>query len=82
MARILTNGERLRRRFSLLVLFVFIGAIRGSRRSGHEGRNRRSLVIDEVAARASFTVETTMLPSFALTRDCCGGVSVSAGIVV
>jgi hypothetical protein len=47
---------------------VFIGAIRGSRTSGQDRRNRRSLVIDEVAARASFTVETTVLPSFALPR--------------
>jgi hypothetical protein len=59
-----TLGERARGS----ALFVLIRGIRGSRRSGHEGRNRRSLVIEEVAARVSFTVETTMLPSFALPR--------------
>jgi hypothetical protein len=36
--RISTNGKRLRRRFSLLVLFVFIRDIRGSRASGQDGR--------------------------------------------
>jgi hypothetical protein len=36
-------------------------------------------LIDEVAARVSFTVETSVLPSFALPRDCCSGVSMSAG---
>ena len=40
---------------------------------------RRGLSIDEVAARVSFTVETTVLPSFALPRGACSGVSVSAG---
>jgi len=59
-----TLGERARGR----ALFVLIRAIRGSRTSGQDRRNRRSLVIDEVAARASFTVETTVLPSFALPR--------------
>ena len=34
----------------------------------------RGLIIDEVAAPVSFTVETTVLPSFALPRDCCSGV--------
>ncbi len=40
---------------------------------GHPGRlgGRRGLVIDEVAARVSFTVETTVLPSFALPRGSC-----------
>jgi hypothetical protein len=36
--RIFTNGKRLRRRFSLLVLFVFIRGIRGSRTSGQDER--------------------------------------------
>ena len=57
---------------------MLIGAIRGSRTSGQdEGAGRE--IIDEVAERVSFTVETTVLPSFALPRDCCSGVSVSAG---
>jgi hypothetical protein len=38
-----------------------------------------ALFIDEVAARVSFTVETTVLPSFALPRGACSGVSMSAG---
>jgi hypothetical protein len=38
IAQIFTNGERLRRRFSLLVLFVFIRGICGSRTSGQDGR--------------------------------------------
>ncbi len=86
MAQIFTNGERLRRRFSLLVLFVFIRAIRGSRTSGQDGarvvagtrrrggRAVQSWVKPEVdppmgvraAARVFFTVETTVLPTFAL----------------
>jgi hypothetical protein len=37
LAQIFTNGERLRRRSSLLVLFVFIRDIRGSRTSGRDG---------------------------------------------
>jgi hypothetical protein len=37
MARIFTNGKRLCRRFSLLILFVFIRDIRGSRTSGQDG---------------------------------------------
>ena len=40
---------------------------------------RRGLTIDEVAARVSYTVETTVLPSFALPRESCSGVSMSAG---
>ena len=35
--RIFTNGEQLRWRFCLLVLFVFIRGIRGSRASGQDG---------------------------------------------
>ena len=38
-----------------------------------------ALFIDEVAARVSYTVETTVLPSFALPRGSCSGVSMSAG---
>jgi hypothetical protein len=37
---------------------------------------RRGLVIVEVAARVSFTVETTVLLSFALPRGDCSGVSI------
>jgi len=37
IARIFTNGKRLRRRLSSPVLFVFIPAIRGSRTSGQDG---------------------------------------------
>ena len=40
---------------------------------------RRGLTIDEVAARVSYTVETTVLPSFALPRGSCSGVSMTAG---
>ena len=65
MAQIFTNGEQLRCRFALLVLFVFIRAIRGSRTSGQHERTAW-LDIDEVALRVSYTVETTVLPSFAL----------------
>ena len=34
---------------------------------------RRGLTIDEVAARVSYTVETTVLPSFTLPRGSCAG---------
>jgi len=47
--------------------------------AGWERDARRGLLIDEVAARVSFTAETAVLPSCALLRGCCGGVSVSAG---
>ena len=118
MARIFTSGERLRRRICLLVLFVFIRDIHGSRTSEQEGGARRSgnetpwwpggsvlgqanrshgrgggstsqmarraqrarararqrLTLQwglRAAARVSFTVETTVLPSFALPRGSC-----------
>ena len=48
----------------------------------HECAAARGLTIDEVAARVSFTVETTVLPSFALPRGACSGVSMSAGKVL
>jgi hypothetical protein len=38
IARIFTNRKRLRCGFFLSVLFVFIGAIRGSRSSGQDER--------------------------------------------
>ena len=42
---------------------------------GHPGRigARRGSLIDVAAARVSFTVETTILPSFALPRGACSG---------
>ena len=40
---------------------------------------RRGLTLDEVAAPVSFTVETTVLLSFARPRGDCSGVSMSAG---
>ena len=78
IARIFTNRKRLRWGFFLSVLFVFIGAIRGSRSSGQDERNRRRSTTNEVAARVSFTVETTVLLSFALPRGDCSGVSIEA----
>jgi len=59
----------------------------GSERSGvprKHGRLGRAgaesgLLIDAVAVRVSFTVETTVLPSFARQRGACSGVSMSAG---
>jgi antitoxin MazE len=51
----------------LLVLFVFIGAIRGSRTSGQDGA-RRGLAIDEVAAWVSFTLGTSFFPSHVKNR--------------
>jgi hypothetical protein len=39
---------------------------------------RRGLTLDEAAAPLSFTVEATVLLSFALPRGACSGVSMSA----
>jgi len=54
------------------------GVPREHGRLGRAGAESGSL-IDEVAVRVSFTVETTVLPSFARQRGACSGVSMSAG---